>query len=80
MDNYTAGSQITIKNANIYPTFGSKIPSFKKSGLFFIYADGVRNNRIKITDKLEKVGAPCSSTGWIKVDDIILTTSNEDEQ
>ena len=61
---------VTLNNTPIYATYEIKNPSTKKSGTFYVYNEIEKNNRVKITDDINKIGKPVSATGWVNLSDI----------
>lgn len=61
------GNQVAVSLTKLYPTWDTK--EYKKTieGTYWIYDSKVKNNRIRVTDSEDKVGKPCSMTGWIDI-------------
>ena len=64
------GTKIHVENCKVYPTHDSKINSIIINGDYYIYNETERNNRIRVTDDINKINIPCSMTGWININDI----------
>lgn len=68
----TAGTEFTANRlVRIYPTSNMYMYTNTRSGKMYIYADGVVNGRIRLTDYIEKVGQPFGCIGWASVDDVM---------
>ena len=68
----TAGTEFTANRlVRIYPTSNMYMYTNTRSGKMYIYADGVVNGRIRLTDDIEKVGQPFGCIGWASVDDVM---------
>jgi hypothetical protein len=70
MSELTAGTQISLNDAGVYPTPRSPKAACTKSGTFYIWGDKVSNDKIKITSKESFVGVYGCATGWVNVSDI----------
>lgn len=71
MAQFTSGQEIQLDTCELYIRWFSKKPSKIKSGNFYIYNSTVKENRIRICDKLSNVNIPGKSIGWINIGDII---------
>lgn len=68
----TAGTEFTANRlVRIYPTSNMYMYTNTRSGNMYIYADGVVNGRIRLTDDIEKVGQPFGCIGWASIDDVM---------
>lgn len=68
----TAGTEFTANRlVRIYPTSNMYMYTNTRSGKMYIYADGVVNGRIRLTDDIEKVGQPFGCIGWASVDAVM---------
>lgn len=68
----TAGTEFTATRlVRIYPTSNMYMYTNTRSGKMYVYADGVVNGRIRLTDDIEKVGQPFGCIGWASVDDVM---------
>lgn len=64
------GEKVYLENAKLYPTYDSKESDKTVNGEYFIYNSKTKNDRIRITDDINKVNLPCSMTGWVDISDI----------
>ena len=55
----------------VYPRWNSKVPDGKKKGKYYIYSSIITNNRIRLCEEKNAVGAPGRQTGWFDVEDIL---------
>lgn len=68
----TAGTEFTANRlVRIYPTSDMYMYTNTRSGKMYVYADGVVNGRIRLTDDIEKVGQPFGCIGWASVDAVM---------
>lgn len=76
-----AGMKVTLNNTPCYTSESVKASYDKKSGTFFLWDDVVKNGRIRITNKPERVGVKGQVTCWVNVADLGLkaesTTPNK---
>ena len=63
----TGSEALIVEFTKLYPTYDAKESKSMVKGLYYIYNDKVRNNRIRITDDPSKVGKPCMMTGWVDI-------------
>lgn len=61
------GLEIQVNNAKLYGTYDTRDSNKIISGTYYIYDTKVRNNRVRVTDSKERVGKPCSMSGWIDI-------------
>lgn len=66
------GLPIQLTKAATYSEFWSRKYNSIISGIFYIFDSIIRNNRIRITNALEKVGVNGREGGWISLDDILV--------
>lgn len=59
------GDKVTLKNAPLYGASTSKNKANTISGTYYVYCDGIINNRVRITTS--KNNSAC--TGWVNVSD-----------
>lgn len=59
------GDKVTLKNAPLYEASTSKNKANTISGTYYVYCDGIINNRVRITTS--KNNTVC--TGWVNVSD-----------
>lgn len=59
-----------LENTKLYPTYDSQKSSKTIAGIYYIYDKTEKNNRIRITDNIDKVGKPCMMTGWVDINNI----------
>ena len=71
--NIVAGKVVTLKDTNCYTSQTGKEPYGTKTGTFYLWDASVKNNRIRITNKAERVGVKGQVTCWVNIDDINLT-------
>ena len=70
------GDEVKLKNAALYAASTSTTKANTISGTYYIYTDGVINNRIRITTN--KGNGAC--TGWVNVSDCNNSTSTTPPQ
>lgn len=75
---YNTGDEVQVKEAKLYPNYSSKSSSEVITGTYWIYSNIEKNNRIRITDRKEKVNQPCQMTGWIDINYIVKDNVEED--
>lgn len=76
MSNIKTGKQVELKNAKIYTRYCSFKSDISKSGTFYVWDSNIKNNRVRITNTKDGVGAPGHITGWVDVDDLDGNSSN----
>lgn len=69
---YESGTKVRLVAAPSFSTYDAKNPSNYYTGLYYVYDNKVRNNRIRLCDSLSKVGRPCMRLGWFVISDLIL--------
>ena len=62
---YNKKDKVKVDNAKLYTSFCSNESNTVINGYYFIYDERIKNNRIRITDTIERVDIPCSMTGWV---------------
>ena len=74
-ENIVAGKKITLNNTPCYSSETAKEAYGTKTGTFYLWDNVVRNGRIRITNKPERVGVAGQVTCWINIDDVSLSAS-----
>ena len=74
-ENIVAGKKITLNNTPCYNSESAKEPYGTKTGSFYLWDNVVRNGRIRITNKPERVGVAGQVTCWINIADVGLSAS-----
>lgn len=62
------GTKITLKNEPLYATATTKTVANKISGDYYVWSNDVVNDRIRITNRADRVGVVGQVTGWIETD------------
>ena len=66
-----AGTKIGVLTCvRLYSTSFTSIYHQTVTGEIYIYAEGVVNDRIRVTNSADKVGQSCGCIGWVPVDAI----------
>lgn len=71
-----AGQAIVLDKTPTYSTASSQAAASNKSGTYYIWSDEIVKNRIRITNRLDRVGVSGQVTGWINVSDITTQSNN----
>ena len=66
-----------LNNTPCYTSESAKESYGKKSGTFYLWDDVVKNGRIRITNKPERVGVAGQVTCWVAIADIGLKAENK---
>ncbi len=66
----SAGQQLTLKNTALYNSETSGTVANRLTGTYFVWSSEVINGRIKITNRIDRVGVKGQVTGFINVADI----------
>lgn len=74
-ENIVAGKKITLNNTPCYSSETAKEAYGTKTGSFYLWDNVMRNGRIRITNKPERVGVAGQVTCWINIDDVSLSAS-----
>lgn len=61
----SAGSKLSLKNADLYASSTTNTSAGKKTGTYYVWSTEVINNRIRITNSTSNVGKSGQVTGWI---------------
>lgn len=72
-----AGKEVKLVNVKSYTSETATMHYGTKNGLFYLWDDVVRNGRIRITNRKERVGIKGQVTCWINVSDIGLIEKSE---
>ena len=66
----TAGDMYTLNNVPVYGT--EKGPSIgKRSGVYYVWGNTVRNGRVRMTNSPARVGVPGQVSFWVEVNKLI---------
>lgn len=65
--NIVAGKKIKLTRANCYTSESAKDAYDIKTGVYYLWDDVVKNGRIRITNKKERVGVKGQVTCWVNV-------------
>lgn len=65
-----AGNAVTLKATNCYTSESAKTSYSKKTGTFYLWDATVKNGRIRITNRADRVGVAGQVTCWVTVADI----------
>ena len=65
------GTEYELDNTPIYSTYTIPTSAIKRSGLYFIYASDIKNNRVRVCASNNFVKKPAASSGWCRVEDLI---------
>lgn len=65
-----AGKRLLLKNAPSYTSETTRVVGKARTGIFFLWDEVVKNGRIRITNRIERVGVKGQVTCWIDVDSI----------
>ena len=79
-ENIVAGKKITLNNTPCYSSETAKEAYGTKTGSFYLWDNVVRNGRIRITNKPERVGVVGQVTCWINIADASATTTTPKPQ
>lgn len=71
-EHFYNGKEVNLADAKIYGTFCSRIISDRKTGVFYIYEETIKNNRIRICASKDDINKPCACTGWVNINDILI--------
>ena len=74
-----AGTKVSISNASSYAFYDARTSNYKYSGIYYVYNDKIRNNRIRLCDNIDKVNKPCMRTGWFNLSDITIIEEEGEE-
>ena len=74
-ENIVAGKKVVLNNTPCYSSETAKEAYGTKTGSFYLWDNVVRNGRIRITNKPERVGVAGQVTCWINIDDVSLSAS-----
>ena len=74
-ENIVAGKKVALNNTPCYSSETAKEAYGTKTGSFYLWDNVVRNGRIRITNKPERVGVAGQVTCWINIDDVSLSAS-----
>lgn len=66
------GNKVELNNTACYTSESTKTSYGKKTGTFYLWDDEVRNGRIRITNKADRVGVKGQVTCWVAVSDLNL--------
>lgn len=70
-----AGQKVELNNTNCYNSESTPNPYGQKTGTYYLWDDVVKNGRIRITNKPERVGVAGQVTCWINIADVGLSAS-----
>ena len=73
-DQIYPGKTIELELCTVYPRFGSRKSSTKKTGTFYLWDNKVVNNRIRLTSNPDGIGKLGYLTGWVDVENVITRT------
>lgn len=71
-----AGMKVALDNTPCYSSESAKESYGKKNGTFYLWDDVVKNGRIRITNKPERVGVAGQVTCWVSVADLGLKAAS----
>ena len=74
-ENIVAGKKVALNNTPCYSSETAKEAYGTKTGTFYLWDNVVKNGRIRITNKPERVGVAGQVTCWINIDDVSLSAS-----
>lgn len=67
----TIGMEVNLKEVKVYPRYGSRDTNNIKTGKFYIWDLGIKNDRIRITKFKDMAKIPGQVTGWVDIDDLL---------
>ena len=79
-ENIVAGKKVALNNTPCYSSETAKEAYGTKTGSFYLWDNVVRNGRIRITNKPERVGVAGQVTCWINIADVSATTTTSKPQ
>lgn len=68
--NLKAGQPVVLSNTALYNTATTDSVASRRSGTYYLWSTQVIENRIRITNTLDRVGVKGQVTGWLNVADI----------
>jgi N-acetylmuramoyl-L-alanine amidase len=71
----TAGKPLQLVNTPIYGNATTTSVSSRKTGTYYVWSTDVTNNRIKITNSIQRVGVQGQITGWVNLADVNLAVA-----
>ena len=74
-ENIVPGKKVALNNTPCYSSETAKEAYGTKTGSFYLWDNVVRNGRIRITNKPERVGVAGQVTCWINIDDVSVSAS-----
>lgn len=75
MNKIYSGKQVELNMVEVYPRYGSKEPDKIKSGIYYLWDNIIKNNRIRITNSESGVGILGQITGWVSINNVIVDNS-----